>query len=97
ATEPIAEPLIASATEATTEMTAVRHFLTRDTSHLTAVQRRAYRRAHAIIRRGRRPDEPRILGLFAGLVQIADDFDAPLPDEDMFWGKSTNEYGMSLE
>lgn len=83
--------------EATTEMAATHHFLTMDTSHFTAVQRRAYDRAYAIIRRGRRPDEPRILGLFEGLVQIADDFDAPLPDENMFWGESTNECGMSLE
>ena len=74
-----------------------RRFLTMDTSQFTAVQRQAYNRACAIIRRGRSPDEPRILGLFAGLMEVADDFDAPLPDEEAFWGQGTDEFGMSLE
>ena len=35
--------------------------------------------------------------LFEGLVQIAEDFDAPLADKNVFWGENTNEYGMILE
>ena len=75
----------------------IHQFLTRDTSHFTADQRQAYDRVCTAIRRGRNPNEPRILGLFAGLMQVTDDFDAPLPDEDLFWGEGTDEYGMSLE
>ncbi|HRJ44267.1 MAG TPA: hypothetical protein PL105_20410 [Caldilineaceae bacterium] len=65
---------------------ALRSFLELDTSAYTPAQREAYARASKPLRRGRRPDEPRILGIFAGLVEVADDFDAPLPDEDLWWG-----------
>ena len=68
---------------------ATHRFLTIDTSHFTADQRRAYERACTIIKQGRRPDEPRIWGVFEGLIEIADDFDAPLPDQDLFWGERT--------
>jgi len=85
------------ATKANQVSADVHRFLTMDTSRFTAVQRQAYNRACAIIRQGRNSDEPRILGLFAGLVQIADDFDAPLVNEGMFWGADTDEYGASLE
>ena len=74
--QPAAEP---GAAEADDVPAGIRRFLTRDTSRFTAAQRRAYERVCAAIRQGRSPHEPRILGLFAGLIQVADDFDAPLP------------------
>lgn len=49
------------------------------------------------MQRGRQADEPRILGLFAGLAKVSDDFDAPLPDEDIFWGAETDENGVSMK
>ncbi|MGB0388773.1 MAG: hypothetical protein ACPGWR_28470 [Ardenticatenaceae bacterium] len=76
---------------------ATHRFLTMDTSHFTVDQLQAYERACTIIKQGRRPDEPRIWGVFAGLIDIADDFDAPLPDQELFWGEGSDEYGMSLE
>lgn len=76
---------------------ASEQFLAVDTSQFTEDQRQAYAQASLLVQKGRRPDEPRLLGLFAGLVQIADDFDTPVPDEELFWGKSTDEYGVSLE
>ena len=65
--EPTTEP------EETIGAAAIQHFLTLDTSCFTVAQQRAYDRASAIIRRGRSPDAPRILGMFEGLVQIAND------------------------
>ncbi len=76
---------------------AVQHFLAIDTSQLTDDQRRAYTQASKLVRKGRRPHEARLLGLFSGLVQIADDFDTSGPDEDLFWGAGSNEDGLSLE
>ncbi|MFH1636338.1 MAG: hypothetical protein ABIG63_20325 [Chloroflexota bacterium] len=90
-------PIKSKKTKTDKVLAAVHHFFTMDTSQFTAAQRQTYDQACTIIRRGRDSGEPRILGLFAGLMQIADDFDAPLTDEDVFWGKSTNEYGISLE
>lgn len=75
---------------------AVQEFLELDTSAFTPVQLDAYARASRLLRRGRRPDEPRIPGIFAGLVEVADDFDAPLEDEELWWGSETDEYGISL-
>lgn len=77
---------------------AVQAFLKLDTSGFTEEQRAAYERVKEHIRRGRAPDEPRILGLFEGIVTVADDFDAPLPSEieDLFWGSETDEYGILL-
>lgn len=80
-----------------TLLDAVEQFLTIDTSQFTEDQRRAYAQASVLVQKGRHLDEPRLLGLFAGLVQMADDFDAPLPDEELFWGRSTDEQGISLE
>ncbi len=68
-----------------------------DTSQLTKAQRRAYERTQALLQQGRQPNEPRLLGLFTGLVEISDDFDEPLPDEDLYWGEGTDEYGVSLK
>ncbi|MBI3958120.1 MAG: hypothetical protein HY328_04865 [Chloroflexi bacterium] len=75
---------------------AVQEFLALDTTAFSPQQRAAYERASTLLRRGRRPDEPRILGIFAGLVEVADNFDAPLEDEELWWGSETDEYGMSL-
>jgi hypothetical protein len=60
---------------------AIQHFLTMDTSHFTEEQRKAYERTAEILRKGRKPNEPRIPDLFAGLVQVASDFNEPLPDD----------------
>jgi len=60
-------------------------------------ERAAYDRVCAVLRHGRGADEPRILGLFAGLLQITDDFDAPLADEDLYGGIYTDAYGLGSE
>ena len=79
------------------EKTAVIHqFLTRDTTHFTAGQKEAYQRICQRLQQNQTADLPRLAGLFAGLIQVADDFDAPLPDEELFWGKQTDEYGVTL-
>jgi hypothetical protein len=74
------------------------NFTNLDTSTLTSQQKIAYQSACAILDKGRQQSEPRILGLFAGLVTISADFDAPLPEDvfDLFNGSQTDEYGMSL-
>ncbi len=94
--EVIVLPVEATNRQATPLDPAVQEFLELDTSAFTSVQLEAYARASRLLRRGRRPDEPRILGIFAGLVEVADDFDAPLEDEELWWGSETDEYGISL-
>ncbi len=74
----------------------IRQFLNRDTTNFTAEQKKAYQRICQRLQQSQTADSPRIAGLFAGLVQISDDFDAPLPDEELFWGKQTDEYGVTL-
>lgn len=59
-------------------------------------QESALRSILEVIAKGRTADEPRILGLFEGLVQVSDDFDAPLSDEGVFWGAASDQYGVSL-
>lgn len=59
----------------------IQSFLGMDTSHFTPEQHKAYERTCVILRQSRKPDEPRILGLFTGLINMADDFDGPLPDD----------------
>lgn len=78
---------------------AIQQFLTMDTSHFTPEQVKAYERTSALLRKGRTPDEPRILDLFAGLIEVSEDFDAPLPDDiiDLFYGSETDEYGITLQ
>lgn len=77
------------------ELTAVLdRFLKLDTAHFTDEQRQAYERTCQLLQHGRVSGEPRIAGLFSGLVQITDDFDAPLPDETLFWGANSDEYGL---
>ena len=64
---------------------ALERFLQIDISSFTSQQLEAYHHAHEQRRKGRRSDEPRILGLTGGLVELAEDFDGPLPDEDLFY------------
>ena len=95
------EVIVLSTEEAELSLSAPLHpaiskFLALDTSAFTPEQQTAYERTSTLLRRGRRPDEPRILGMFAGLVQVSDDFDDPLPDEDLWYGSETDEYGISL-
>lgn len=75
---------------------AVQEFLALDTSGFTPEQKMAHERVVAYIRRGRKKGESYPLGLFAGFVKVSEDFDAPLPDEDIWYGSETDEYGMSL-
>ncbi|MFZ4659660.1 MAG: hypothetical protein ACOYNY_21820 [Caldilineaceae bacterium] len=77
---------------------AIQQFLTMETAHFTPEQHKAYERTCALLRKGRKPDDPPIFGLFEGLIEMANDFDDPLPDEiiDLFYGSETDEYGISL-
>ena len=72
------------------------NFFEIDTAQFTPAQLQAYERTSALIEQGRKLDEPRILGLFTGLIAVADDFDDPLPDEAIFWGETTDEDGLYL-
>jgi hypothetical protein len=81
----------------TVDPVVLQDFLVIDTAQFTSAQRQAYERVKTTIQKGHRPNEPRILGLFKGLIRVADDFDAPLADEGLFWGESTNESGISLD
>jgi hypothetical protein len=79
------------------EQTAVIHqFLTRDTTQFTVEQKEIYQRICEMLQQKQLADTPRIAGLFAGFVLATDDFDDPLPDEELFWGHSTDEYGVTL-
>ena len=60
---------------------AIQQFLTMDTSHFTPEQVKAYERTSVLLRKGRNPSDPPIFGLFAGLIEVSEDFDAPLPDD----------------
>lgn len=77
----------------------LQRLLALDTSHFTEQQKQAFERTLQLLQKERGPNEPRIAGLFEGLIEIADDFDAPLPDEELelFWGSETDEYGMTLQ
>jgi hypothetical protein len=85
----------APAAEMANAFAAIARFLTLDEAQLPAAQRQAYAQAYERLKQGRSADEPRILGLFDGLGQISDDFDAPLPDEDLFWGGLFVEQGLA--
>ncbi len=78
---------------------AVRNFLEMDMSQLSEEQREAHARVVAYLQQEHDPDEPRVFGLFRGWIEVAEDFDAPLPPEieDLFWGSETDEYGMSID
>lgn len=77
--------------------TAIDDFMAAAPIYTTDDERAAYDRVCAVLRHGRHADEPRILGLFAGLLQISDDFDAPLADEDVYTGIYTDQYGLGSE
>ena len=49
----------------------------------SAGQREAYEHACEVLQQRQEADMSRILGLFAGLGEISEDFDAPLPDENL--------------
>ncbi len=77
---------------------ALQRFFNLDKTNFTAEQQLAYQRACIILRKGRKPNEPRVFALFSGLVATTADFDEPLPDDmiDLFYGSTTDEYGISL-
>jgi hypothetical protein len=66
---------------------AIQRFLQIDTSSFTPKQLESYRHAYEQLRKGRCADEPRTLGLTGGLVELAEDFNGPLPDEDLFYNE----------
>jgi hypothetical protein len=68
---------------------AIQRFLQIDTSRFTQRQLDAYYHTREQIRKGRKPGEPRILGLTGGLAKLAEDFNEPLPDEDLFYNGET--------
>jgi hypothetical protein len=77
------------------EVTAVlADFLSLDTFHFTPEEKQAYLLTSQILQQQKAANTVRIAGLFAGLVHSQDDFDAPLTDEDLFWGAGTDAYGM---
>ncbi len=77
---------------------AVAGILATDTSHFSEEKKKAFIRTREILLCGRKPGEPPPVDPFAGLVYVADDFDAPLPKEieDLFYGSESDEYGISL-
>jgi hypothetical protein len=76
---------------------ARKSFLSIDTSNFTPEQMKIYNRNCERVR-AFKPGDPRLFGLYEGLIWVADDFDAPLPDDivDLFYGSETDEYGLSL-
>jgi hypothetical protein len=65
---------------------AIRSFLSLDTSRLTPEQLKAYQRTCILLQKGRHPNEPRMFGLFAGLVEVSDDFNTLADEEiDLFY------------
>jgi hypothetical protein len=93
---PVIETEANSATGEDSSGTILADFLTMDTSHFTVEEKQAYLHISQILQQDRTADSPRIAGLFKGLVQIKDNFDDPLPDEDLFWGTDTDAYGITL-
>lgn len=86
------------AEEPSGESSAIQRFLAMDTSRLSPEQKWAYERTCAHLSQHRVPGSARTLGLFEGLIEIADNFDEPLSDIeiDLFYGADTDEYGLSL-
>ena len=88
---------VAEEKETENDKTAViQRFLSLDTSQFTTAQYKAYMKTCVRLQQRNTQNQPRIGGLFAGLVHISDDFDDLLPDEHLFWGEETDEYGMTL-
>lgn len=92
--QPTTSELSSKSEEQETVIDAVEHLLTLDISRFTPEQQQAYEKTKSLVQQGRLPHEPRILGLFEGLMEVSDDFDSPLPDEDQFWGEDTDETGL---
>lgn len=55
-----------------------------DTSQMTYEQRAARERTLSLLAEKPLPGAPRRLGIFDGLVEVAEDFNAPLPDEEIY-------------
>lgn len=72
-------------------------FLNMDTANFTPEQMQAFVQSCKRVLT-HKPGAPGLFGLYRGLIWVADDFDAPLPDDiiDLFYGSETDEYGMSL-
>lgn len=72
-------------------------FLAMDTTNFTSEQMQAFVQSCKRVLT-HKPGDPRLFGLYRGLIWVADDFDAPLPDDiiDLFYGSETDEHGMSL-
>ena len=72
-------------------------FLSIDTSDFTPEQMQTFVQSCKRVLTYK-PGDPRLFGLYKGLIWVADDFDAPLPDDivDLFYGSETDEYGLSL-
>jgi hypothetical protein len=72
-------------------------FLNIDTTNFTPEQMQAFVQSCKRVLT-HKPGDPRLFGLYRELIWVADDFDAPLPDDiiDLFYGSETDEYGMSL-
>jgi len=67
-------------------------FLNIDTSDFTPEQMGAFVRSCKRVLT-HKPGDSRLFGLYEGLIWVADDFDAPLPDDivDLFYGSETDE------
>lgn len=76
---------------------AQQSFLAMDTSNFTPEQMQAFVQSCKRVLT-HKPGDPRLFGLYRGLIWVTDDFDAPLPDDiiDLFYGSETDEYGISL-
>ena len=77
-----------------TSTTLLRQWEQIDTTGWTALQLVARQRILDVIKTPN-VNQTRLLGLGIGLVDCADDFDAPLPSqiEALFWGSETDRYG----
>ncbi len=75
----------------------IRTIRTMDTSRMTEAQRAARERTLALLAQNPQPGAQRRLGLFDGLVEMTDDFNDPLPDEEIYWGSLTNEFGVNID
>ena len=82
--------------ESTAEQT-IRAIQALDTSQMTDEQRAARERTLTLLAEKPQLDALPRLGIFDGLVDIADDFNDPLPDEEIYWGSLTDEFGVSLD
>lgn len=82
--------------ELTTEQT-IRAIQALDMSQMTYEQRAARERTLRLLAEKPQPGAPPRLGIFDGLVDIAEDFNDPLPDEEIYWGALSDEFGTSIE